>query len=498
MGGGPYAVGVTGRLPFNPERMKGTRTGQRAGDGGATPPAPVLGSSGAPSEAPITVSQLAARIDHAIKGGLPDRFTVVGEISSLSHRTHYYFSLKDERSVISAVVFSSAAARLGYTPRHGDSVIARGRVEYYAPGGRISLIVSSMSPVGEGELERRYKLLCEELRGRGWFAQEIKKPLPTFPRRLAVVTSKDGAAVQDVIDTLRRRCPAVDLLVVDVRVQGAQAKGQIAGAIRSLNEHHERLAIDAILITRGGGSIEDLWAFNEIEVARAIHESALPVVAAIGHETDLTIAELVADERCATPTQAAMRLSPDRAALGEQLASILGRLNRTARAELRYERQRLERITCSRSMADPRSIIETQHDRLDNRLGRVRGALRHSIARSRSALDAMAIRMARHQPSAVQARRQEHLAHLSARLGRVVSRALANRREDLTGLARELHAIGPAQVLARGFSVTTDKHGTLIRSSAQVATGQTLVTTLGDGKVRSVVQSGVGAPSVDP
>ena len=478
--------------------MKGARTGERAGEGGTAPPAPVFGSPGPPSDEPITVSQLATRIDQAIKGGLPDRFTVVGEISSLAHRTHYYFSLKDDRSVISAVVFASAAAKMGYTPRHGDSVIAKGRVEYYAPGGRISLIVTSMTPVGEGELERRYKQLCQELRGRGWFAQENKKPLPTFPRRIAVVTSKDGAAVQDVIDTLRRRCPAIELLIVDVRVQGAQAKGQVAGALGALNANHAHLGIDAILITRGGGSLEDLWAFNEIEVARAIHESALPVVAAIGHETDLTIAELVADERCATPTQAAMRLSPDRQALGEQLASMIGRLERTARAELRYEHQRLEKITGSRSMADPRQIIQIHRDRLDTRVGRMHAALRHSISRSRSRLDAMAIRIARHQPTAVHARRQERLAQLTGRLGRVMARSIGARREDLAGLSRELHAIGPAQVLARGFSVTTDAQGTLLRSVSDTQPGQTLVTTLSDGKVHSTIEGDAPTQSGDP
>ncbi|MEX0876450.1 MAG: exodeoxyribonuclease VII large subunit [Phycisphaerales bacterium] len=450
-----------------------------------------------PADGPITVSQLAARIDHAIKGGLPDRFTVVGEISSLAHRTHYYFSLKDEQAVISAVVFASSAARMGYTPRHGDSVIAKGRIEYYAPAGRISLIVTSMTPVGEGELERRYKQLCEELRQLGWFDQDLKKPLPTFPRRIAVITSKDGAAVQDVIDTLKRRCPAIELMIVDVRVQGPQAKGQIASAISKLNAARDRLGIEALLITRGGGSMEDLWAFNEPEVARAIRDSHLPVVAAIGHETDLTIAELVADERCATPTQAAMRLSPDRQALREQVASLIGRLDRTVRGELRYEQQRLENITASRSMSDPRHVIAIHRDRLQSRVARMTGALRHATGARRARLDTLTIRLTRHQPSAVHARREENLSQLTARLGRVMRRSIAARREDLTALSRELHAIGPAQVLARGFSVTTAPDGTILRSTADARPGQPIVTTLADGKVRSVVEGG-DDQSVDP
>ncbi len=467
--------------------MKSKQTGERAGARDKPSLVSVLGQGNA-----ITVSQLAVRIDHAIKAGLPDRFEVVGEISSLSHRTHYYFSLKDDRSVIGAVLFASSARRMPYTPTHGDSVIAKGRIEYYAPSGRISLIVTSMTPVGAGDLEAQYKQRCDELRKLGWFDPATKQTLPTFPRRIAVVTSKDGAAVADVIDTMGKRCPSIELVIVDVRVQGESAKGQITNAIIKLNAHAEALGIDAILLTRGGGSLEDLWAFNELEVAQAIHDSTVPIVAAIGHETDTTIAELVADERCATPTQAAMRLAPDRQALREQLSSLRSRLDRTVRSELRYEKQRLDTITSSRSMSDPRQVIAIHRDRLDTFTDRLTSATTSAVASSRSKLDRIALGLARHQPAAAHARREERLAQLGDRLGRVMGRMIAAKADELDAFARELCAIGPAQVLARGFTVTTASDGSLIRSAADTSPGQTIITTFADGKVRSRVEGGSG------
>lgn len=479
---------MTGRLPFDPKRMKGGQSGKRAGKGGDAPPASVLARSDA--DRTMTVSQLASGIDQALRSGLPAKVVVEGEISSLSHRTHYYFSLKDDRAVIGAVFFASAAARSATQPQHGQRVIVKGRVEFYAPSGRVSLIVTSITPVGEGALEQQYKKLVEQLRTKGWFDPETKKPLPNFPRRVAIVTSKDGAAVQDVIDTFARRCPSIELVVVDVRVQGDSAKGQVSSAIQKLNSQRETLGLDAIIVTRGGGSLEDLWAFNELEVAKAIHESKLPIVAAIGHETDTTIAELVADERAATPTQAAMRLSPDRSALFEQLGSLEKRLAGSTQTRIRFEQQRLKNIESSRAMSDPRMVIGVYRDRIKALQNRASSGLRHQISHQRSTLDRVAIRLSRVQPAAVHARRQERIEQLDARLRRVMKRAVGQRREELESIARELHAIGPAQVLARGFTLTLGPDGKALRSVSQAPSGTVLETVLSDGRVRSRVDGG--------
>ena len=435
----------------------------------------------------MSVSQLAARIDQAIKSGIRGRVVVAGEISSLTNRTHWYFSLKDASAVVGAVVFASVARKMSYTPRHGDSVLATGRLEFYAPSGRVSFIVESMTPAGEGDLEKRYRALCDELRGLGWFDPLTKRLLPAFPRRVAVITSRTGAALHDVISTMGKRCPAVDLLAVDARVQGEQAAPQIAHAIRSLNQRASGLGVDAILLTRGGGSMEDLWAFNERSVAEAIHESELPIVAAIGHETDTTIAELVADERCATPTQAAMKLTPDREALLEQLSSLQQRLGSATRHRLRYQQQALAAIAGSRAMASPRRILEIQHDKL----GSVQQAMRHATTQRQSIerrrLHDLSIRLSTHQPAAFHARRVVTLDAIERDLERSIRGRLSRSGEYISAIERELHAIDPLHVLQRGFSVTTDSNGDILRRADQASPGSDLTTRVAEGVVRSRV-----------
>ncbi len=281
-------------------------------------PGPGPGTSGrAAQAAPLTVSQLAQRIGETIGGGFPQPVRVVGEVSGFKPNTHWYFNLKDADSVIGCVMFSSTARSALFTPSDGQQVVVTGRPDFWAKGGKTSFVVSRIEPVGQGALDAAFKALCDELRALGWFDQARKRPIPRFPRRVAVVTAATGAALQDVLVTMRRRCPAVEVGVVDVAVQGDGAAQDISAVFRWLGREHRRLGVEVILLTRGGGSKEDLWTFNERVVAEAIVRSPIPVVAAIGHEVDFTIAELVADERAATPTQAAMKVTPDTPALLE-------------------------------------------------------------------------------------------------------------------------------------------------------------------------------------
>ena len=389
--------------------------------------------------------------------------------------------------MVGAVVFASVARKMSYTPRHGDSVIATGRLEFYAPSGRVSFIIESMVPAGEGDLEQRYRALCDELRTLGWFDPLTKQRLPAFPRKVAVITSSTGAALQDVISTMGKRCSAVDLLVVDARVQGEQAAPQIVAAIQMLNERSRDLGIDAILLTRGGGSLEDLWTFNERSVAEAIHDSGLPIVAAIGHETDTTIAELVADERCATPTQAAMKLTPDRDALIEQLSSLQHRLAGAVRHRVRYQRQTLDAIAGSRAMGSPERILEIQRDRVSGIERRLHHAALQMQSRARRRLQEITIRLSKYQPAALHARRAARLDGLERELTRSVRGRITRSRDYLLAIERELHAIEPVRVLSRGFSVTLDEKGQLVRSVEQAEPGALLTTRLSDGSVHSRV-----------
>jgi exodeoxyribonuclease VII large subunit len=451
------------------------------------PPGLVVPTAGASPEGVLTITQLAARIDAALKGGVPGRVKVVGEISNVSNRTHWYFSLKDEGALIAAVAFASTARKLRVLPTQGDRVIATGRLDFFAPSGRVSLIVDELEPVGQGSLERELKARVEALRERGWLDPESKRPLPAFPRAIGVVTSKDGAAVQDIIDTARRRCPAVTLRIVDVRVQGERAATEVAEAVRLLSAHARRLGIDAILVTRGGGSLEDLWAFNELPVAEAIRNATVPVVAAIGHETDTTIAELVADWRAATPTQAAMRLIPDRVALEEQLDAQSRRIATAARQHAIAERKRLSMLANRPSLRDPARVLDAHHDRLVSLIRRLDGAARARVLHAERRLHRAASRLERHRPGVIQARREESLNAMQDRLARAVRTRLRLGAESLDALHRELHAVGPDQVLARGFSVTTTADGRLVREPAQVRPGDELLTRLRSGTVRSGV-----------
>ena len=436
---------------------------------------------------PLTVSQLASRIESAIQDSFPTKIRVIAEVSSVTHRTHYYFTLKDESATISAVLFASAARKLRTPPEHGQKVIASGKLEYYAPSGRLSLIVDKLEPVGQGDLEQRYKALCDDLRARGWFDPLTKQPLPAFPRSIAVITSATGAALQDVLDTAAKRCPAVRMLVVDARVQGDHAKMQVANAIRSISDHHESHSIDAVILTRGGGSLEDLWAFNEPVVATAIHDCSIPIVAAIGHETDTTIAELVADERAATPTQAAMKLVPDRNALLEQLESLDRRVKRELRSSIIQHQDKLDRLSATGPLANPERLIDCFASRITPISNRIRSAVLSCTSAKRRQLDALTLRLAKHQPAAVHARRQEHIDGLSRRSSIAIMNRLAAMSASLASAQRELNAIAPRQVLARGYSLSTTPEGSLIRSAKDLKPGDALVTHLSDGTIDSTV-----------
>ena len=464
-----------GRLPFNAD--------------GVNPP-----KRAAKNAEALSVSQLASMIDAALRQAAPATIRVRGEISGFRDRTHWYFDLKDANAVIGGVVFASVARKSAYQPENGREVIASGRLEFYAPGGRVSFVITKLEPVGVGSLEEAFRALVRELRDLGWFEAERKRPLPVFPRRIAVVTSRAGAALQDVLDTMRRRCPAVGVVLLDARVQGPEAAREVTRAVRWASGNASRLGVDAILVTRGGGSMEDLWTFNEREVCRAILESTVPVVGAIGHETDTTIAELVADVRAATPTQAAMLLTPDREAIEEEFASRRAALESTMR-------RGLQRLARELDFAD-----ESVRNRWLGAAARRRGVLdRAQLRLSQRRPDSVAVREAERMRAGItrvgvslgHAMREKLRAARDAvdrsRLVRVGSRIAPLRRERLAGMVRELEAIGPQSILDRGYSITQRADGAPVRSASDVTPGDRIQTRLADGVVRSVVDDADGS-----
>lgn len=496
---------MTERGRFDPSRMRAQRepglsglglfsvpTAASSQSGGSALP-PGAGGEQAGSQTPqrLTVSQLAAMIDGALRTHFPQRVRVVGEISQFRERTHWYFDLKDAEAVISCVMFAAAARKAGFTPTIGQEVVISGRVEFYVKQGRTTLMVDRIEPIGEGALDLAFRKLCDELRGLGWFNEDRKRRLPAFPQRIAVVTSLTGAALQDVLDTLHRRSPMVEVATVDVRVQGEFAANEVTSAVRWLGRRHVELGVDAVLVTRGGGSREDLWAFNDRELARAIVECEVPVVAAIGHETDTTIAELVADLRCATPTQAAVRIAPDASALNQQAESLLLRM-------------RGAMIRCTH--------LATTESR--DRSVRLDSAMRHRIAGTAQRLAGLHARLERHRPIAVYAHREQSVRRaqslltaamsgvfrhidldaVESRLRAAMQRSAGRFQDRVEQVDRALELVGPAAVLRRGYSVTLDRDGRAVRSASAVALGDRLRTRFADGQVTSEVVHDDGRP----
>ena len=459
------------RLPFKADQMA-----PRA------EPAPARGDRA------FTVSEAASLIRGALAAGTPTPIRVVGEVSNFTQRSHWFFSLKDAQATLRCVCFASTARKCKAALVDGMQVVVTGRLDYYDAQGQVQLYADAIEPVGQGALEMRFRALCEELRGLGYFDPATKLPLPSFPRRIAVVTSRSGAALQDVINTARRRFGGSCLLLYDVRVQGAQAAPEVAEAIRHLSRDGRRLGIEAIILTRGGGSIEDLWAFNERVVADAIHACAIPIVAAIGHETDTTIAELVADARCATPTQAAMALVPDAAALLMQTQQYGRRLTLLLRRSLDGAEQRLTNAARQPLFRRPQTLVRTAREQLD-RLGTDLSASLHN--RLRDARHKLAERqhdLATLEPRARLRLATQTLTELSARLTRATGQRLQTSRAKLDALQRHLDAVGPRRVLDRGYSYTLGPDGKVLRDAEQVAAGDRITSVLSRGRVTSRVE----------
>jgi exodeoxyribonuclease VII large subunit len=346
---------------------------------------------------PLTVSQLTAVIDCAIKAGVPPSVLVKGELSNFNaHRSsgHFYFTLKDAHACIDCVMFRSDASRLKFLPEDGHELIAGGRIDVYAARGRYQLYVTSLHPVGRGALEIAFRQLHAKLEAEGLFAPQRKRPLPRFPLRIALVTSRSTAALQDMLKVLRR-FTWLRLMLYDVAVQGDGAAEQIAAALKHLSKTATQSQIDVILLGRGGGSLEDLWEFNEEIVARAIAVCAIPVISGIGHEIDTTIADLVADHHAHTPTEAAQVVTAEWKTAPNYLHASGARLTSLVRTMLRDARQRLLSIERHETFRRPTHRINTLRQLLDDRQRALTVALGQTLRRATARVtgfDAMLLR----------------------------------------------------------------------------------------------------------
>jgi exodeoxyribonuclease VII large subunit len=428
----------------------------------------------------FSVAQLNALIKGALDNSLPGRFLLRGQISDWKRHSsgHCYFSLKDAESQIPGVMWASKARGLKFACENGMEVIATGSVEVYVPGGKYQFYAEKLEPAGIGSLQLAFEQMRQRLEAEGFFRPEHKKPIPPYAMRIGVVTSRTGAAIVDISESIFHRWPCARLSVFDVPVQGEGSAAKIAAAIARANRLRQ-LGLQILIVGRGGGSMEDLWAFNEEVVARAIYNSRIPVISAVGHEVDVTIADLVADARASTPTRAGMIAVPDMREVLHRLETAAARLERSAVACLQRSRMRLETILASSVFRTPYGPVRIAAQRLDERVDALADGMNERLNRMRRQVDAVAATIARIEPGRVIAQQRLRLYDLGARGQRAMLAVLSKKQLQLTAQENRVQALNPRSVLSRGYSMTLNRRtGAVITDVAQVAAGDGIVTEL--------------------
>ncbi len=433
------------------------------------------------------VRELVAQVRELVEQEYGDIW-VEGEISNYrpAPSGHVYFTLKDADAQLPIVLFRRQAMLLRFRPEDGLHVLVRGRVSVYEQRGQMQLVAETMEPVGAGSLQLAFEQLKERLKAEGLFRSDLKKPLPMFPRTVGIVTSPTGAVIRDFLNIVNRRHSGLNVLLFPVSVQGESAPGEIAAALAELNATN---LVDLIVLARGGGSLEDLAAFNSEQVARAIAASGLPVVSAVGHETDFTIADFVADLRAPTPSAAAELITEAQHKIAEHLAAQSHRLERASRFQLLQARQRLAHLPISRAESRLTTLLRRLEQRLDDALQRLDAAVQNQLRQRQSRIAALATGVLHHDPRQKLAHARQHLADFRSRLDRSMERLIESSASQLGSLDARLNSLSPLAVLNRGYALVLSADGALIRSTAQIGSGDRLTTRLADGSFSSHVDS---------
>jgi exodeoxyribonuclease VII large subunit len=413
---------------------------------------------------------------------------VEGEISNFrpAPSGHVYFTLKDADAQLPVVLFRRQAMLLRFRPEDGLHVLVRGRVSVYEQRGQMQLVAETMEPVGAGSLQLAFEQLKQRLKAEGLFDTDRKQPLPAFPRTVGIVTSPTGAVIRDFLSIVARRHSGLNVLLVPVSVQGDQAPAEIESAIAHLNDSG---LVDLIVLARGGGSLEDLAAFNSERVARAISASSLPVVSAIGHETDFTIADFVADLRAPTPSAAAELITEAQHKIAEYLANQSHRLDRAVRFQLLQARQHLSHLPISRAEARVSSLQHRHAQRLDELAGRLESATTGQLRSRHNRVAGLGAAVLRHDPRQALAQARDRLQAGRNHIHRGVEHMLQAHARTLSALHARLHSLSPLAVLDRGYALVLNSEGSVVRSVGKLAPGDPLVTRLADGSFTSRVEA---------
>ncbi|PWI34534.1 exodeoxyribonuclease VII large subunit [Vibrio albus] len=435
----------------------------------------------------FTVSRLNAEVRLLLESEMGIVW-LVGEMSNFSAPVsgHWYFSLKDSRAQVKCAMFKGNNRRVTFKPANGNQVLVKARLSLYEPRGDYQLIVESMQPEGDGRLQQEFEKLKMQLAGEGLFAQSKKQPLPENPTRVGLITSKTGAALHDILNVLKRRDPTLPVVIYPTMVQGEEAAIKIAQAIGRANSRNE---CDVLIVGRGGGSLEDLWCFNNEIVARTIAASEIPIISAVGHEIDVTIADFVADVRAPTPSAAAELVSRDQTHKLQAITVRHEKLHSVMQGYLSKRNIALQTLLHKLEKQHPSYRLERQSQRLDDLESRQQTAMQRHLTVKQRKLDRLSYQVELHSPVRVITQQKFTLSRSKQRLLDAMDRQLLNSRHQIALAAEKLDAVSPLATLKRGYSITRDDKNQVIRHPSDVQPGSRLITTLADGEIRSIVEN---------
>lgn len=438
-----------------------------------------------PSQTVYTVSRLNREIRTILEQGFAS-LVLTGEISNFITPAsgHWYFSLKDDKAQIKAAMWRGNNRNQSYRPTNGAQVTVKARVSLYEPRGDYQLIVEHMEPAGEGQLKQEFDALKMRLAAEGLFSFAYKKPLPQNINRIGVITSATGAAIKDILTVLKRRAPQLEVIIYPAMVQGKEAHLHLINQIELANARDE---VDVLILGRGGGSLEDLWCFNHEQLARAIFESELPIVSAVGHEIDTTISDYVADVRAATPSAAAELVSPNTQELHNKVTQLVNRLSNAFKHGIADKRALATQLQHRLNLCHPRNQLSQKSQRLDELSIALQQAMRNRLYQQERTLNNLTPRLMRQSPDKKLTSASHQLSQLQARLHQAIQHQLQQANNSLALQASRLDSVSPLNVLARGYSITKTQQGKVVKSVGQIKTGDVLVTELVDGSIESQI-----------
>ncbi|MGB0948108.1 MULTISPECIES: exodeoxyribonuclease VII large subunit [Pseudoalteromonas] len=436
-----------------------------------------------PSQTVYTVSRLNREIRTVLEQGFAS-LVLTGEISNFIAPAsgHWYFSLKDDKAQIKAAMWRGNNRSQSYRPENGAQVTVKARVSLYEPRGDYQLIVEHMEPAGEGQLKQEFDALKMRLAAEGLFSSAYKKPLPQNINRIGVITSATGAAIKDILTVLKRRAPQLEVIIYPAMVQGKEAHIHLINQIELANARNE---VDILILGRGGGSLEDMWCFNHEQLARAIHNSDLPIISAVGHEIDTTISDYVADMRAPTPSAAAELVSPNTQELHSKVTQLINRLNNAFKHSIADKRALATQLQHRLNLCHPRNQLNQKAQRLDELSIALQQAMQSRLYQQERTLNNLTPRLMRQSPDKKLAQASHQLSQLQARLNQAIQQQLQQANNSLALQASKLDSVSPLNVLARGYSITKTQQGKVVKSVGQIKTGDVLVTELVDGSVKS-------------